>query len=170
MERKDLLELLVKKNLTLSCMESLTGGLFASTFTSIPGASQVFLGGAVTYQDKVKEEFGVSESVVKQYGAISKECAKEMALNASLFFDSDVAVSFTGNAGPDAQEGKPVGLVYIGIKVKNAVSVYELHLTGERNFIRRQCVDFAFEKLIEKISALDGTKNVLQDNISNEKE
>jgi len=154
MERKDLLDVLVSKKLTLSCMESLTGGLFASTFTSIPGASQVFLGGAVTYQDKVKELFGVPSSVIKEHGAISKECAKEMALNASLFFSSDVAVSFTGNAGPDAQEGKPVGLVYIGIKVKNSLSVYELHLTGERNFIRRQCVDFAFSKIFEKVSAL----------------
>lgn len=155
MERKDLLDSLVAKNLTLSSMESLTGGLFASTFTSIPGASQVYKGSAVTYTDKVKALFGVSEKTLEAYGAISKECAKEMALQCSLYFDTDCAVSFTGNAGPDAQEDKPVGLVYIGVKVKNQLSVYELHLAGERNFIRRQCVDFAFKTLYEKISALD---------------
>ena len=152
MEYQDLLSLLVSQNLSLSCMESLTGGMFASTFTGIPGASQVFHGGAVTYIDAVKESFGVHKSTIDTYGAVSKECAKEMAVNASVFFKTDIAVSFTGNAGPTESEGKPVGLVYIGIKCKDEVNVYELHLKGERNDIRKQCVDFAFKTLIEKLT------------------
>ena len=149
MEYKDLLDILIEQNLSLSCMESLTGGLFASTFTSIPNASKVFHGGAITYTDNIKESFGVSKKIIESFGAISKECAKEMAIEASLFFNSDVAVSFTGNAGPSESEGKPVGLVYIGIKLKDKVSVHELHLEGTRNQIRKQCVDFAFSTLID---------------------
>jgi PncC family amidohydrolase len=151
MEYKDLLNVLMEKRLSLSCMESLTGGLFASTFTSIPGASSVCHGGAVTYTDAVKKSFNVPSSVIANYGAISKECAKEMAKQASSFFQSDVAVSFTGNAGPTESEGKPVGLVYIAMKVLDKLEVYELHLNGERNDIRKQCVDFAFATLFEKL-------------------
>lgn len=155
MERKDLLAALKEKKLTLSCMESLTGGLFASTVTSVPGASEVFVGGAVTYVDAAKANFGVKESTLKNYGAISKECAKEMALRASVFFQSDCSVSFTGNAGPSAEENKPVGLVYIAIKVKESLYTYQLNLQGERDDIRRQCVDFAFKTLTEKIKEMN---------------
>lgn len=151
MERKDLFELLKEKHLTLSSMESLTGGLFANSFTSVPGASEVFLGGAVTYCNRVKELFGVKSGTIDRYGAISKQCADEMALRASLFFQSDCSVSFTGNAGPSAEEDKPVGLVYISIKVKNTLYSYELNLTGDREDIRRQCVDFAFMTLFDKL-------------------
>ena len=152
MVRKDLFDLLVKNNLTLSCMESLTGGLFASAFTSIPGASKVFVGGAVTYTDKVKETYGVKTSTIEKYGAISAECSKEMAMKAALFFQSDIAVSFTGNAGPDASEGKPVGLVFISIKLDTTLYTYKLSLEGEREDIRRQCVDFAFKTLIDLLN------------------
>lgn len=65
MERKDLLQLMMEKHLTLSCMESLTGGLFATSFTSVPGASEVFLGGAVAYSNKVKESFGVKNATIE---------------------------------------------------------------------------------------------------------
>ncbi len=152
MEYHNLLNLLLEQNLTLSCMESLTGGLFASTFTGIPSASKVFKGGAVTYTDEAKEAFGVSKKTIAENGAISKECAKEMALQASFFFNSDLSVSFTGNAGPSESENKPVGLVYIAVKYLKEVSVYELHLSGSRNNIRKQCVDFAFSTLIDNLS------------------
>ena len=151
MEYKDLLDALIKEKLTLSSMESLTGGLFASTFTSLPGASSVFHGAAVTYTDAAKRSFNVPASIISTYGAISKECAKEMAKQAANFYQSDIAVSFTGNAGPAESENKPVGLVYIGIKFLETLEVYELHLSGERNDIRKQCVDFAFSTLFEKL-------------------
>lgn len=152
MERKNLLDLLVSNKLTLSSMESLTGGLFSSTFTSLPGASQAFLGGIVSYAISSKEHFGVSEETIKEKGAISPKCAKEMALVAAEHFHSDCSVSFTGNAGPEAQEGKPVGLAYVAIKVKDKLYSYKLELSGTRDSIRRQLVDFAFSTLYEKIS------------------
>ncbi len=152
MERKDLLEILKSKHLTLSCMESLTGGMFANSFTSVPGASEAFVGGAVTYSNKVKEFFGVKEGTIQRYGAISRQCADEMALRASVFFQSDCSVSFTGNAGPSAEEGKPVGLVFVSIKVKETLYSYELNLTGDREDVRRQCVDFAFNTLFDKLT------------------
>jgi PncC family amidohydrolase len=152
MERKDLLDLLVKKGLTLSSMESLTGGMFATAFTSISGASKVFKGAAVTYTDEIKESFGVKKETIDTYGAVSMQTSKEMALRASIIFNTDVSVSFTGNAGPEPSENKPVGLVFISIKVQNKLFSYELHFNGERDDIRRQCVDFAFKELIAKLS------------------
>lgn len=128
-------------------MESLTGGLFSETFTRIPGASKAFRGAIVSYQDDVKKNFGVKEDTLDAFGAISMECAKEMAIKASYHFASDVAISFTGNAGPDAAEDKPVGMVFIAIKIDSTLYGYELALSGDRDEIRRQCVDFAFEQL-----------------------
>ena len=154
MERKDLLDSLREKKAHLSSRESLTGGRFASAFTSIPGASNVFAGAAVTYTDKAKEKFGVKVSTIDQYGAISEQTAKERAIEASLFFNMECSVSFTGNAGPSASENKPVGLVYIAIKVFDKRNVYELHLKGDRDSIRRECVDFAF---LERKQRLDET-------------
>ncbi len=155
MERKELLDALRQHNAHLCARESLTGGSFSAAFTSIPGASNVFNGSAITYVDDVKEKFGVAPSTIEKHGAISQECARERALNASLFFNAECAVSFTGNAGPSASENKPVGLVYIGVKVFDHLKVYELHLEGDRDSIRRQCVDFGFsqrKKRLDEIS------------------
>lgn len=152
MIRKDLLDILQKKGLTLSCMESLTGGLFASAFTSIPGASKVFKGGAITYTDEAKECFSVKSSTIEKYGAISLECAKEMAIKASVFFSSDVSISFTGNAGPTALENKEVGLVYVAIKISDTLYGYKLSLEGDREDIRKQCVDFAFQTMFDLLN------------------
>lgn len=155
MEYSELLNLLLQNNLSLSAMESLTGGMFASTFTGIPNASQAFHGSAVTYTNEAKQAFNISSETIQTYGAVSSECAKEMVENAARFFKSDCAVSFTGNAGPSESENKPVGLVYIGIKIKSRIDIYELHLIGERNDIRKQCVDFAFKTLIEDLSKIN---------------
>ena len=162
MEIKKLLEDLLKKDYTLSSMESLTGGLFASTFTSIPGASKVFKGSAVTYTDEVKEKYGVRKSTIETQGAVSLACAKEMALRSSSFFDTDVSVSFTGNAGPTESENKPVGLVFIAIRIQDILYSYELHLEGTRDEIRRQCVDFAFKTIDSKIN---GTTLLKEENV-----
>lgn len=151
MERGELLDVLLSKNLTLSSMESLTGGMFATAFTSLPGASKVFKGAAVTYTDAIKERFGVRKETISTYGAVSLEASKEMAVRASLFFDSDLAVSFTGNAGPEPSEDKPVGLVFISVKIQNKLYSYELHFNGERDDIRRQCVDFAFKEIVNRL-------------------
>ena len=154
MEAKDILGRLVEKGWTLSAMESLTGGLFAASFTAIPGASQAFKGSLVTYCDEAKEQFGVKKETISAHGAISAECAEEMCLSAASLFQSDVSIAFTGNAGPSASEGKPVGLVYVAILVQDKISCYRLDLQGDRKEIRRRLIDFAFHALDEKLAEI----------------
>ncbi len=108
---------LMARGLTLSSAESCTGGKFAAAVTDIPGISAVFQRGLVTYSNEAKmEELGVREETLKKYGAVSEETALEMAEGLKRVSGSDVCVSVTGIAGPGgATDGKPVGLVYIGL-------------------------------------------------------
>ena len=150
---KSLLALCKKKGLTLACAESFTGGAFASTITNAPGASQVFLGGVVAYHNQAKIDLlQLDPSLLKEHGAISESCAKSMAQHAQTLFHSDIAVSFTGNAGPSSQEGKPVGLVYIGFSINEKNVVHCLTLQGTRNHIRKQSIAFAIEHLFAIIN------------------
>lgn len=149
-----LFDLLEKHNLHISSAESLTGGAFMSYLTSISGASKVLKGGMVTYLNEVKEKLGVSSETLDKYGAVSKECAYEMAMSASKFFETEVAISFTGNAGPTVLENKAVGLVYIGICINSKCETYELHLSGSRNEIREECCKRGLELLIENLKSL----------------
>lgn len=107
---------LMEKGLTLSCAESCTGGMFAKTITDIPGISQVFERGIVTYSNRAKmEELGVKAETLEKFGAVSKETAVEMAEGLKKASGSDVCISVTGIAGPGGGSAeKPVGLVYIG--------------------------------------------------------
>ena len=129
---KELFEELKKRNLRLSAAESLTGGLFSASITSVPGASSVFVGANVTYANDAKEALGVKQETLDKYGAVSQETAKEMAISVGDYHKTDVSVSFSGNAGPDAMEGKPVGEVYIGIKIKVNINDLE-HICRENN-------------------------------------
>ena len=136
-----IIELLKESNLTLSSCESLTGGLFASTITSFNGVSSFFKGSLVTYQTSVKENLlEIPSELINKHGVVSKEIAYEMCKRTSLKLSSDIAISFTGNAGPSAMEGKEVGLVYIGVCYLNQVEVFEYHFQGDRNSIREQVV------------------------------
>ena len=148
---KHLLELLNEKNLTLGSVESMTAGLFAATFASVPGASKVFKGGLVTYakEEKVKL-LGLEENLISYFGVVSKEVVGEMASKGQKVLNVDVCVSVTGNAGPTVEPGgMPVGRAYVGIAIKDKNFVYELNLKGKRNKIRRQAVLAMQEKLIE---------------------
>ncbi|MEG2199969.1 MAG: nicotinamide-nucleotide amidohydrolase family protein, partial [Anaerovorax sp.] len=106
---------LMDRDITISCAESCTGGLFAETLTDIPGISSVFDRGLVTYSNKAKmEELGVKKETLEKYGAVSEETAIEMAKGLQKKTGSRVCISITGIAGPDGgTEEKPVGLVYI---------------------------------------------------------
>ena len=122
MEQSNLKKLFDDKHLTLGSVESFTGGLFASEITSICGASSFFKGSVVTYATEEKiNVVGVSKEVVDKYGVVSKECAEEMATKGAKALNVDYCISITGNAGPTAMEGKPVGLIYIGVVVKYLV-------------------------------------------------
>ncbi len=147
-----LIEILKEKKYTLSCAESLTCGMFASTIGNYPGVSKVFKGGVVTYCSNSKVEvINVPQSVVDDFGVVSKECAASMAHGVRKLFKSDVSISFTGNAGPDVLEGKPVGLVYIGICINKISFTFECQFEGTRNEIRQQCINEGINKLLELI-------------------
>lgn len=154
---KSLIEKLGSLNLTLSSIESLTGGLFASSVTLIPGVSSVFKGAVVTYQTSIKEDVvHIDKKIVKEYGVVSSQTAEEMARHGRELFSSDVCISFTGNAGPSAMEDKPAGLVYIGVAMGGSVYIIERHFTGDRNSIRQSCVEegarFALEAIEEELT------------------
>ena len=114
---KSVVEKLIAKSQTIAIAESCTGGFLGHHITSIPGASKVFLGGFLTYSNKVKEEMlGVRSETLEKYGAVSKEVSIEMAEGARLKSKADHAISITGIAGPEGgTEDKPVGTVWLGL-------------------------------------------------------
>ena len=139
---KELVEILRRQELTISCAESLTGGLFASSICEIPGVSKIFKGGVVTYWNEIKNRvIDVPKKVIEECGVVSADCASYMAKGVKNLYKTDISISFTGNAGPDVMEGKPVGLVYIGLCYKDTTFVFEYYFEGTRNDIRRKCVE-----------------------------
>ncbi len=135
---KAVVDLLEANKMSLSTVESCTGGLISATIVSVPGASDVLKCGFVTYSNKSKRKLvGVKKGTLDKYGAVSKQTASEMAKGGAAVSKSDVCISVTGIAGPDGgTEEKPVGLVYIGCYVKGEIKVKEFHFSGNRNKIR----------------------------------
>ena len=115
---KPLVKKLIKKNIKISFAESCTGGMLASSITSISGASKIFNIGLITYSNQAKIKFlKVNKNIIKKYGAVSHECCLAMVNNLSKISKANINVSITGIAGPKGgSKQKPVGLVYIGIK------------------------------------------------------
>ena len=152
MTSEEINKLFRKFGRTLGSVESFTGGLFAETITSVPGASHFYKGGLVTYASEEKNRIlGISYETIDKYGVISQEVAAAMAANGQKLLNVDYCVSFTGNAGPTAMEGKPVGLVYIGIAIYDHVEVYKFELEGDRQNIQKEGVNNALEILSKKI-------------------
>ena len=118
---------LIKKKLKISFAESCTGGMLSSTITSVSGSSKVFNLGLVTYSNRAKIDFlKVPKKIIKKYGAVSSECCLSMVKNLSKITNANISVSITGIAGPNGgTKFKPVGLVYIGIKIGNKITVKE---------------------------------------------
>ena len=141
-----------EKGLTLGSVESFTGGLFAKTITAVSGASRFYKGGLVTYATIEKARLlGIKQEDIDKYGVVSKEIALQMAEKGRRVLDVDVCVSFTGNAGPDAMEGKPVGEVYIGLAYQDEVKVYPFLLKGDRNSIQEEGVKNALDIIKKNI-------------------
>ena len=135
-------------------MESCTGGLLASTITSISGASKIFNLGLVTYSNETKiRVLKVNRNIIKKYGAVSYECCNAMVKNLSKISKADINVSITGIAGPKGgTKQKPVGLVYIGIKKGNKILINKcLFKSKKRSSIQKATVKKALE-LVLKIS------------------
>ena len=147
-----LVEELKKKKLVLTTAESCTGGLISSVIVNISGASSVFKQGFVTYCDKAKEDLlGVRHETMDKYKAVSSEVASEMATGAKEVSGADVAVSVTGVAGPSMEDGKPVGLVYIGCAYKDKVEVREFNFDGDRKTIRFKATKNALQLVLDCI-------------------
>lgn len=137
---KELVSLLKEKELTIGSIESMTGGLFASSITSVPGASKVFKGSVVSYSALIKESVvKVNKETIDKYGVVSKEVAYEMATKGKQLLDVDICVSVTGNAGPTSEPGEAeVGEVYIGLSSAKGTTVIKKMFSGDREEIREK--------------------------------
>lgn len=137
-EAKLIIDLLRERNKKISFAESCTGGLLSEYITNISGASDVFIGSVVSYDNSVKQNvLKVPKDILKDYGAVSAECAEYMAKGVKDLMKTDYSVSITGIAGPGGgTDTKPVGLVYIGVASKKGISVYKNIFNGDRQQVR----------------------------------
>ena len=147
--------LLKRKKLKISFAESCTGGLLSSAVTSVNGSSKVFKMGLVTYSNQAKTTvLKIHKNIIKKYGAVSIQCCLAMVNNLSKISKSKICVSITGIAGPNGgSKQKPVGLVYIGIKIGKKVVVNKCNFKNKgRSFIQKQTVNKTLHLLIKLIS------------------
>lgn len=140
---------LKEKRMQVTCAESCTGGMIASTLVNVAGVSDVFRESYVTYANDSKHKLlGVEEGTLESYGAVSRQVAEQMARGAARAAAADAAVAVTGVAGPDGgTQEKPVGLVYIGCYVNGKMAVTENHFQGNRLEIRKQTTQAALTLL-----------------------
>ena len=150
---KAVVDLLTANKLTACTVESCTGGMLSARLINVPGVSEVFKSGYVTYSNKSKRRLlGIKKNILMKHGAVSEQIAREMAKSAASLAKTDVSVSTTGIAGPDGgTEEKPVGLVYIACNVCGRVTVRECHFHGGREKIRESTVAAALSLMLECI-------------------
>lgn len=148
--------LLKDRGLTLGTAESCTGGLIAKRITDIPGASQILMGGVVSYTNRVKEKvLGVPHTLLEEVGAVSPQVAQEMAQGAKRVLESDLAVSVTGLAGPEADEfGHTGGTVFLALTDGIDSWTLETHLGTDRATVRNQAADLALDLVLRYLTNL----------------
>ena len=157
---KSLIKILTKKKFKVSFAESCTGGLLASTITSISGASKIFNFGFVTYSNQAKIKIlKVDKNIIRKYGAVSHECCYAMVKNLSKISKANINVSITGIAGPEGgTKKKPVGLVYIGVKKGNKIQINKcLFKSKNRSSIQKSTVKKALDLVIRIAKYLFGS-------------
>ena len=155
----ELIELLKRHGLTISSVESFTGGLFGSRLSEIPGVSEVYRGTLTAYSESVKSEWLDLEPIwLHSVGTISADCAKAMAIQGRLHFHSDVCVALTGNAGPSALENQPVGQWFACIALgERLIEISRIdHL--ERNALRQHAVDEVTAVIVKALREVDTTR------------
>ena len=151
---KSLVKKLTLKKLKISFVESCTGGLLASSITSVSGASKIFNLGLVTYSNQAKIKFlKVNKNIIKKYGAVSHECCLAMVNSLSKISKANINVSITGIAGPTGgTTKKPVGLVYIGIKKGNQIKINKcLFRSKKRSLIQKATVKKALNLIFRVV-------------------
>ena len=141
--------LLEKKNIKVSTAESCTGGLVAAALVNVAGISNWFEEGYVTYSNTAKQKLlGVDKDTLEQFGAVSEQTARQMAIGAAKAAGCQAAVATTGIAGPDGgTDEKPVGLVYIGAVVRDDIVIEKHIFKGDRADVRKQSTQAALELL-----------------------
>ena len=145
-------EELKSKKMIITTAESCTGGMIASRIVNVPGASAVFKQGYITYCDEAKISIlGVKSDTLERYHAVSRETAAQMAEGGARAAGADACIAVTGVAGPDKEDGMPVGLVYIGLFIYDKTYVKEFHLSGNRTEIRTQACEEALKLILEYI-------------------
>ena len=151
---KSLIRILTKKKLKISFVESCTGGLLASSITSISGASKIFNLGLITYSNQAKiNVLKVNKNIIRKYGAVSHECCYSMVNNLSKISKANINVSITGIAGPKGgTKQKPVGLVYIGVKKGNKTQINKcLFKSKKRSLIQKATVKKALDFVLRAV-------------------
>ena len=158
MSAADVVALLSERGLTIAVAESLTGGQLVASLVDVPGASATVVGGVVAYNTAIKNSvLGVSAELLSSHGAVDPEVARQMAsgVRAALAVngrDADVGIATTGVAGPDPQDGKPVGTVYLGLAIGDRVESVALSLSGSRSEIRSATVQHALATLLAALN------------------
>ena len=150
---KTIINKLIKKNISISVAESCTGGMVSNTITRYSGVSKIFSCGIISYSNKAKHKYlSVSKTNLSKFGAVSKEVAEDMINGLYKNERTEICISTTGIAGPNGgTKTKPVGLVYIGIKIKKNNYIFKKIYKGKRLDIQRKTRDFIFSKINQLI-------------------
>lgn len=150
---------LAQDGATLAVAESLTGGLLAATLVDVPGASAVFRGSVTAYATDLKASvLGVDEGLLDVRGPVDPVVARQMAEGARKLLGADWALATTGVAGPDPQDGQPVGTVYVGLAGARGTEALPLRLSGGRDVIRRRSVEAALDLLLRRLTGVDANR------------
>ena len=142
-------EILTKKNFTIACAESCTGGLLTSKLTDVAGSSAYVKGAVVSYTNEIKNKIlHVNEETLEKFSAVSEQTAKEMAANVRQIFNTNIGVSITGIAGPGGGTAeKPVGTVYIGVSGANGEKIQRFQFSGSRTEIKEKSAESALKMI-----------------------
>ena len=152
-----------RRGQTLATAESLTGGLLGATLTAVPGASRSYLGGVISYATRLKSELaGVDQATLTDVGPVASRTAEEMAVGVARRCRADWGIATTGVAGPDPQDGHPVGQVFVAVAqpAGSNVLVRELDSVGDRAAIRHHAVRGALELLADALGMPTGPGDV----------
>lgn len=149
----ELFDYLIENKITVATAESCTGGNISAEFVAYPGISEIFVAGLCTYHNSAKENIlGVKSETLKNFGAVSEECAREMLLGARKNTGAMASVCTTGIAGPGGgTDKKPVGLVYVGASYKDKTEVVKCNFSGTRSEVIEQAKNYALNLLYKVI-------------------
>ena len=161
MSASDIIAELIRRHLTIAVAESLTGGLLVAELIGVPGASAVVSGGVVAYNTALKHSLlGVDAALLAARGAVDPDVAAAMADGVRVAcavggIPASIGLSTTGVAGPDPQDGKPVGTVFVGLSAASGTRVFDLTLGGSRNALRRRVVSESLVQLKKVLTEID---------------